>query len=92
MSGPSVSGASVRIQILARDVSLTLEQPRQTSVLNVIPCRGVDILEQDHQAILQLDAGGSPLLASITRRSREQLGVQTGTQAFAQIKSVAVLV
>ncbi|MDJ0656099.1 MAG: molybdenum ABC transporter ATP-binding protein [Xanthomonadales bacterium] len=85
-------GASVRIQILARDVSLTLEQPRQTSVLNVIPCRVVDILEQDHQAILQLDAGGSPLLASITRRSREQLGVQTGTQAFAQIKSVAVLV
>jgi molybdate transport system ATP-binding protein len=41
--------------------------------------------------LIRLNAGGTPLLARITRYSRDQLGVHPGQQLWAQIKAVAVL-
>jgi molybdate transport system ATP-binding protein len=41
--------------------------------------------------LIRLDAGGTPLLARITRYSRDQLGVHPGQPLWAQIKAVAVL-
>ena len=82
----------MRVRILARDVSLSLEQHRNTSILNVFPARIVEISDdRPAQSIVKLDAAGSALLARITRRSVHALGLRTGLQVYAQVKSVALL-
>ena len=40
--------------------------------------------------MVRLDAGGTPLLARITRKSQSRLGLEAGMQVYAQIKSVAL--
>jgi len=41
--------------------------------------------------LIRLDAAGTPLLARITRYSRDQLSIHPGQTLWAQIKAVAVL-
>ena len=38
-----------------------------------------------------MEAGGTPLLASITRKSAHDLELEPGKTVFAQVKSVALL-
>ncbi len=83
----------VRLRIKARDVSLTLEPQVDTSILNILPATVTGIAMQgDAQVIVQLDAGGSTLLAQLTRRSADALGIEDGRRVYAQAKSIAVLV
>jgi molybdate transport system ATP-binding protein len=85
-------GERRRLRLLARDVSLALERPRATSILNVIPARVIDIGEADGPLpLVRLDAGGTVLLSRITRRSLQQLEIRPGLRVYAQIKSVALL-
>ncbi len=86
-------GRRLRFQVRARDVSLTLSRAADTSILNVLAATVVAESEADTPAhvLLRLDAGGTPLLARITRRSRDQLGIRAGSQVWAQIKAVALL-
>jgi molybdate transport system ATP-binding protein len=89
-------GHPVRVRILARDVSIALEPPRNTSITNVLPARIVDIEAlaahgQTAQALLRLDVGGSIILARITRRSVALLDLQRDTAVYAQVKSVALM-
>lgn len=85
------AGEPLRIRIHARDVSLTLEPPGLTSILNVVEARVVDMLEQGPGRIMvRLDVQGTPLLARITRKSQERLGLAPGMAVYAQIKSVAL--
>ena len=61
--------------------------------MNVIPVRVLDMApagNPDH-ILVRLDADGTPLLARITRYSRDQLALVPGTHAWAQIKAVSVL-
>ena len=85
-------GRSLRLRILARDVSLTIERQTGTSILNVFPVT-VEALSEDSpsQVVVRLDAAGVTLLARITHKSVEALGIRPGARTFAQIKSVAVL-
>jgi len=84
-------GATVRVGIHARDVSLARDRPQRTSILNVFPAT-VTGLEADGEAgmVARLEAGGIPLLARITRKSRDQLGLEPGTAVYAQVKTVAL--
>jgi len=41
--------------------------------------------------IVKLDAGGTAMLARITRRSYDQLGLDIGKPVWAQVKAVALL-
>lgn len=86
-------GRRLRFQVRARDVSLTLNRAEDTSILNVLAATVVAESAADTPAhvLLRLDAGGTPLLARITRRSRDQLGIRTGARVWAQIKAVALL-
>ena len=91
-AAPCVSRASARLRVQARDVSLTLQAARDTSILNVLPAT-VRSLAADGpaQTLVALDAGGAPLLARVTRKSAEALALAPGQAVFAQIKGVAVL-
>lgn len=90
---PLPPGSRLRVAIQARDVSLSLQQEHQSSILNRLPVTVVALADAAHSAhvLVSLDADGTPLLARITRYSAEQLGVVPGLQAWAQIKSVAVV-
>ena len=85
-------GQPVRLRILARDVSLTLERQTGTSILNVISVT-VDEIAYDSpaQLLVRLDASGVALLARITKKSASALKIEVGKELFAQVKSVAVL-
>jgi len=85
-------GNTVRLRILARDVSLTLEHQKDTSILNIFPVVVEEIMEENlSQMTVRVSAQGIPILSRITRKSASTLGLEIGKQVYAQIKSVATL-
>ncbi|OUM07918.1 molybdenum ABC transporter ATP-binding protein [Pseudomonas syringae] len=86
-------GTSLRIKVQARDVSLNLQPDDHSSILNRLPVVVTEEMLADNSAhvLVKLDAGGTPLLARITRYSRDQLSLHCGQALWAQIKAVAVL-
>ena len=90
---PMTEGQTLRCKVQARDVSLSLHSVEQSSILNRLPVTVISELGADNAAhvLIRLDAGGTPLLARITRYSRDQLGIHPGQALWAQIKAVAVL-
>jgi molybdate transport system ATP-binding protein len=91
-SGHAV-GQRVRIRILARDVSLTLERQTGTSILNILPAQVVELAEDGHpaQTLVRLKTGSAPLLARLTHRSAHDLRLVPGQLLYAQIKAVALI-
>ncbi|MTW20668.1 molybdenum ABC transporter ATP-binding protein [Allochromatium palmeri] len=85
----------VRVRIHARDVSLALDEPGASSILNILPARILEMREiEQAQVLVKLctGAGGkTPLLARITRHSRDRLQLQEGQSVFAQVKAVALM-
>ncbi|WP_460145856.1 molybdenum ABC transporter ATP-binding protein [Pseudomonas sp. S2_A02] len=90
---PMAEGQALRCKVQARDVSLSLQGVEQSSILNRLPVTVISEIGADNAAhvLIRLNAGDTPLLARITRYSRDQLGVHPGQQLWAQIKAVAVL-
>ncbi|QTH12259.1 molybdenum ABC transporter ATP-binding protein [Pseudomonas corrugata] len=86
-------GQPLRFKVQARDVSLSLTNDAQTSILNRLPVTVTGELAADNAAhvLIRLEAAGTPLLARITRYSRDQLALHPGQVLWAQIKAVAVL-
>ncbi|MBI3906445.1 MAG: molybdenum ABC transporter ATP-binding protein [Pseudomonas fluorescens] len=90
---PMDVGQALRCKVQARDVSLSLDNAGHSSILNRLPVTVVSEMNADNAAhvLIRLDAAGTPLLARITRYSRDQLNVHPGQPLWAQIKAVAVL-
>lgn len=86
-------GTRLRLRVLARDVSLALARPNDSSVLNLVQATVVATWPANTPAhvIVKLDAGGAALLARITRRSYDQLQLEIGKPVWAQVKAVALL-
>lgn len=86
-------GARVRVRVLARDVSVALSRPVDSSILNILPAT-VEALHDEDAASVMLRlhlADGSALLARLTRRSVMGLGLKPGLAVHAQIKGAALL-
>lgn len=90
---PLPVGQPLRFKVQARDVSLSLANDSAGSILNRMPATVVSELVADNAAhvLIRLDVAGTPLLARITRYSRDQLNVHPGQSLWVQIKAVAVL-
>ena len=85
-------GDTVRLRVPARDVSLARRRPEGSTILNLLPARIVQITDDEPgQALVQLDAGGTALLARITRRSCADLALAPGETVVAQVKGVALV-
>jgi molybdate transport system ATP-binding protein len=88
-------GSRVRVRIHARDVSLALDEPGNSSILNILPARIEEIQELDQsQVLIKLITRGAPgaaLLARITRHSRDKLGLRPNQILYAQVKAVALM-
>ncbi|MGB4074095.1 molybdenum ABC transporter ATP-binding protein [Pseudomonas sp.] len=90
---PLPLGKSVRVKIKARDVSLSLQQAEDSSVLNLLPARVVDWINAEGQAhvLVRVQVGGEQLIARITRYSFDRLNIQRDQPLWAQVKSVSLL-
>ncbi|WP_455825255.1 molybdenum ABC transporter ATP-binding protein [Pseudomonas graminis] len=90
---PLAVGKTLRVKVQARDVSLSLQAGEHSSILNRLPVTVTQEIAADNSAhvLVRLDADGTPLLARITRFSRDQLQLHPGQTLWAQIKAVAVL-
>lgn len=86
-------GHRLRCRIHARDVSLALNKPGETSILNIFQGTVTAIVPTDTigHVVVQLHVGEIPLLARITVRSRKALDLQPGQRVWAQVKAVALL-
>lgn len=88
-------GSPVRVQVHARDVSLGLRHETDTSILNQLDARVGRITEvSPSQVMVELVsplANQARLLALITRRSNDQLGLKSGLPVSARIKSVGIV-
>ncbi|MBK1710679.1 molybdenum ABC transporter ATP-binding protein [Marichromatium gracile] len=86
---------TVRVRIHARDVSIALDDPGTSSILNVLPAHIVEMHPLSaSQVLVGLAVGTTPesrLLARITRHSWERLRLHPGQQVHAQVKAVAVM-
>ncbi|MFD1216673.1 molybdenum ABC transporter ATP-binding protein [Microbulbifer celer] len=97
-------GVPIRLRVLARDLSLTLQEDTASSILNRLPVRIQEITADRDPAMLLVRLKPLPrdsdtdspdcstrLIARITRRSCHQLNLKAGSEVWAQIKSVAIV-
>jgi molybdate transport system ATP-binding protein len=89
-------GKARRIRIAAADVSLAVDRPSQTSILNVLSARVKEIHPLgDAQVNVVLTIGnstaGPALLARISSRAFETLNFVSGQSVYAQVKAVSLV-
>ncbi|QBG35529.1 molybdenum ABC transporter ATP-binding protein [Litorilituus sediminis] len=91
-SGETVS-QTVRVRVLARDISLALSAQQDSSILNRLQASVIEIKEDNNEALalVRLQVGEEFLLARLTRRSLAHLQITVGKQVWAQVKSVAIV-
>lgn len=84
---------NARLRILARDVSLAIQDPQHISIQNHLPTtiERMDALDGYRVLVSTRLGDGQLLLAEITRSAVERLGLQSGQTVYALIKSVALM-
>jgi len=85
-------GHSVRLRIVASDVSITATRETDTSILNIFPATVEDVSAGEARVMVRLLVGGVPILSRVTRKSATLLALEPGKRVYAQIKSAALLV
>ncbi|WGW04768.1 molybdenum ABC transporter ATP-binding protein [Tropicibacter oceani] len=84
-------GETLRVRIPAQEVILARSRPEGLSALNIIPGRIEAIREGGGPgAIVSLSTPAGTVLARITRRSAQALGLAEGVECFAVLKTVAI--
>ena len=89
-------GAVRRLRIAAEEISLAVDRPSRTSILNILPARilAIDTVNTA-QIIVLLMVGeqgeGARLMARITKRSLDGLGLSPGQFVYAQVKAVSIV-
>lgn len=91
-----ISGTKRRVRLAASDISLARQPGKDSTLLNTLPARILAAEPHDGAQInvvvaLGSDGLGARVLARVTRRSWEILGLQAGEPVYAQIKSVALV-
>jgi molybdate transport system ATP-binding protein len=89
-------GRSVRLRVLARDVSLACAPQTGTSIGNQLRATVEAVADDNHPglALVRVRVGPSgtvPLVARLTRRSAHALGLAPGMAVWAQVKTVALM-
>jgi len=85
-------GSRVRLILSARDVSLTLQHQKETSILNIFPAK-IENLESIDQAqmLVKLSTNNSLIYAKITHKSAHNLALKVGLNVYCQAKAISLL-
>jgi molybdate transport system ATP-binding protein len=89
---PLAPGARLSVRILASDVLISLSRPQGVSALNILPGTVAEIgARREGGAVeLRIDCSGDTLLARLTAKSVDALGLREGSAVHAVIKSVSI--
>lgn len=81
-------GSEVRVVLPAHEVSIVLDDVQSTSVQNRLPVV-VDTMtaQGDHHMLVTMALGEQSLMAQITRKSADSLGLAPGMRVFAHFKA-----
>lgn len=90
--GAVPAGARVRLRIPAREVIVATKPPEGLSLHNAVAgvVSAVYAETDAHQAVVQIAAGPTLILAEVTRDAVATLGIAVGRPLFALIKSVSI--
>lgn len=88
--GTVAAGSRVRLLIDARDVSLARERPASISIRNILKARieAISAAGPDEDVDVELALGASRFWSRITQAARDDLGLETGEDIYALIKTV----
>lgn len=88
---PQAVGTHTRVRILAQDVMLSLDAPRNVSALNILPAQILEVKTGDGPGVIvQLQCGQDRLLARVTRRSMAAMNLKPDMRVHAVVKSVSI--
>ncbi|MEO7206963.1 MAG: molybdenum ABC transporter ATP-binding protein [Steroidobacteraceae bacterium] len=89
--GTGQPGTRLRVQLLARDLIVATEPPRQLSVRNslagVITSVAEDVDESD---LIVIDIGGILIMARVTKAATHELGLAPGKPVWALVKTASL--
>ncbi len=83
----------VRLRIQARDVSICLNKPQDSSILNIVAAR-IEAMSSDSQSgqrLIRLAFAETVILARVSEMSYQRLQLKVGLSVYAQIKAIALL-
>ena len=83
-------GSNIRIRILGKNVSLSLLQPENTSILNIFRARVIKFSKSSGPYVDVLLDIGANLIAKVTKKSVYQMNLTAGADVFALIKAASI--
>jgi molybdate transport system ATP-binding protein len=86
-------GATVRLRVQARDVSIALDKPERSSIVNILHAN-IDAIGEPSasgQQLIRLTLDGQKLLARISAYSAQRLQLRVGLAVYVQIKGMALV-
>ena len=91
-TGPLL-GHSVRVRVLARDVSLSLAHQDDISILNLLHGTIAEIADDTHPALslVRVQVGSVSIVARVTKFSAATLQLTIGKPVWVQIKAAALI-
>jgi molybdate transport system ATP-binding protein len=84
-------GSQVRVKVMAKDVSISLSRPKDTSVLNIFYGEITEIKEMDLNAQISIIVSGARIFSLISKKSLHLLGLQTNHMVYVQIKCMSLI-
>src|SRR5690606_28049376 len=82
-------GQRVRLQLLARDLILAVEEPRGLSVRNQLRGTIRSVIKDDGARLIEVDIGGATLLARVSAAATSELQLAPGREVWALVKAVS---
>lgn len=88
-----ITGQDVRLQVLARDISLARSRQTDQSIQNVLPAVVDEMVSEiaPGTSMVRLLAGPTPFLSRLTSRAVHNLEIVPGQPVWMQVKSVAIV-
>lgn len=84
-------GRTIRIRVVASNVSLCRTMPEASTILNILPATITSMRELGSgQVVVALAVSGQTVLSRISRKSQAVLGLAVGEPIFVQIKAVSL--
>jgi len=83
-------GQDIRCTIYANDISITVDEPINSSIVNKVPATIIDITQEKNQVLLTLQCGNSQFFASISLFSFDNLQLTKSQTVYMQFKASAV--